>query len=171
MKRNPPKTEDIWEIDFNQLLHAEKGMNKKTAKFLLTTGRLGRQMILKILPYSCNMRFNQLMQVHISLPLSLPNPHNLPSLCQNLANPLPPPQSRRHMCMPLNGSPLRALSGEAPKRSDHWSDLIWPHQSYSIANWFTQYIFWEILPGFLRYRNPDMPFLGTLNYKFQISGF
>ena len=32
-----------------------------------------------------------------SLPLSVPNPRNLPSFCQKLANPLPPLQSRRHM--------------------------------------------------------------------------
>ena len=35
-----------------------------------------------------------------SLPLSVPNPRNLPSFGQNLADPLPPPQSRRHMYMP-----------------------------------------------------------------------
>ena len=32
-----------------------------------------------------------------SLPLSVPNSRNLPSFCQNLANPLPPPQCRRHL--------------------------------------------------------------------------
>lgn len=35
-----------------------------------------------------------------SLPLSVSNPRNLPSFGQNLANPLPPPQNRRHMYMP-----------------------------------------------------------------------
>ena len=35
-----------------------------------------------------------------SLPLSVPNSRNLPSFGQNLANPLPPPQSKRHMYMP-----------------------------------------------------------------------
>ena len=35
-----------------------------------------------------------------SLPLSVPNSRNLPSFGQNLSNPLPPPQSRCHMCMP-----------------------------------------------------------------------
>ena len=34
--------------------------------------------------------------------LSVPNPRNLPSFGQNLINPLPPPQSRRHMYMPPN---------------------------------------------------------------------
>ena len=33
-------------------------------------------------------------------PLSVPNSRNLPSFGQNLANPLPPPQDTRHMCMP-----------------------------------------------------------------------
>ena len=33
-------------------------------------------------------------------PLSVPNSRNLPSFGQNLANPLPPPQGTRHMCMP-----------------------------------------------------------------------
>ena len=32
-----------------------------------------------------------------SLPLSVPNPRNLPSFGQKLGNPLPPPQCRRHM--------------------------------------------------------------------------
>ena len=35
-----------------------------------------------------------------SLPLSAPNPRNHSSFGQNLANPLPPPQNRRHMYMP-----------------------------------------------------------------------
>ena len=32
-----------------------------------------------------------------SLHLSVPNSRNLPSFCQNLADPLPPPQCRRHL--------------------------------------------------------------------------
>ena len=43
-----------------------------------------------------------------SLPLSVPNSRNLPSFGQKLANPLPPPQSRRHMYMPPNDNGVEA---------------------------------------------------------------
>ena len=50
-------------------------------------------------------------------PLSVPNSHNLPSFGQNLANPLPPPRSRRHMYMPPNLAGRTA--GKASLRVTH----------------------------------------------------
>ena len=40
-----------------------------------------------------------------SLPLSEPNSRNLPSIRQNLADPLPPPQCRRHLYIAPGGAP------------------------------------------------------------------
>ena len=51
-----------------------------------------------------------------SLPLSVPNPRKLPSIGQKLANPFPPPQSRRHKYM----SPYD-ISTET------FGSLPWPH--------------------------------------------
>ena len=46
-----------------------------------------------------------------SLPLSVPNSRNLPSFCQNLADPLPPPQCRRHLYIaPKSGFLFQHLS-------------------------------------------------------------
>ena len=46
-----------------------------------------------------------------SLPLSIPNPHNLPSFCQILANPLPPPEADV-----ICASPLVITNAQFPER-------------------------------------------------------